>query len=828
MKAIGGPRSVLVDWVLFSKHSGHKTDYQLLASTIDESESGPLVWSALPGQPTGENIGKAHQLPWVTFTGGDPHSPLFSVHELGWSDKRDGTRKVIAPTRVIIFDWRDATEAQLSYGNAWHMFTGVAWPALDAGPVEAEGNRPITLPPLPRLDPDSVVAEIEELGFGWTAAAAACLVEGSHVVLVCPRGYPQLEQRLSILDAIVGLLPYAWRAQLRVGTWASHLAHHGLDLSFAQQAREQQIEAVVGGSPPQPRSKAGQNYLDSMLDLAQRRHISTAAFVTHLANLGRPDICSTAQQALDLMAGIDLASAVAKEIRQNRGQLDRVLYVLRVLSWDSLSPSDRSGTVIPWLCDMAARREPGAQEALGQYWTDEIARQLGATVADRLAETVDSAVNWIEILGEHPEAAQSLLVATVRSALKTGSGPTVARLAELLTVLPADPAVNSRAVHQLLVADQQALDVVIAAVDDWPDGAHLAALLTLWYAYGLLPDWCRPFWTAIQGGEGAEAASGIHELDRRVTYGSTMVVQMAFMRGHAGALGPEVWRGVSAFASRTHSGLEPDGQARIVRLIDTAMRSSVPSAQVAARIDLLALALLGWMPMLTRNRHTMSAEYETALRSGWNDDVRLGLREPRLTRLIPAVVGKVPSDPALRCLMRLTTIDPGIQPLAVEAIRTYVGRDVPRLDRLDPPPAVLEALGPWLTAMRTLRQLCHQNTPAEDISTACVDLVRHGGDARDAVELLGPWLKRQGRAGQIVVLIHTLYPYARSGNNAVANFLDVLLHRLMTAEFQELRITGLLKSYADVMTWTRGRAENLVRPPNRLSRFLGRVSPQGR
>jgi len=261
-------QGVVASWALFSKQQGASRDYGVLAASDDNV--GKFVGKYPVGGPSsGLRPDAPLAAPWVTF-GSHPTKAgrlLLSVSVQDRPEGNDQAGRAIWPRRFFLFESSQMAAAGASYQTLWEAIAPVTLPIRE--------NKRVLLAPLSE-SMNRIAKTIEDIKFEWAAAIAAALLDGPVAVTGTgglpplglgersPGARPARLDRLALLDAIVALLPYNFRAELSVSSAVDNAIPHGVHLVLADYAKAGQQEALLYGEPVRPASPVAQRYLAAL------------------------------------------------------------------------------------------------------------------------------------------------------------------------------------------------------------------------------------------------------------------------------------------------------------------------------------------------------------------------------------------------------------------------------------------------------------------------------------------------------------------------------------------------------------------------------------
>ena len=297
---------VTADWAWMSKRPG-SIEYGVVAASADVDGyirryvTGAPNSSFPPDSPGG--------VPWVTFGPfTNTAEPLFSITVLDQQDERDHAGRQIFPSRFFLLRYRDIAVAGASYQRLWETIGKVKLPANDQQPlVLSIQSQPV----------DELATAVEQYGIERVSIIAALLLDGEPIVLTDSATLPR-DERLAVLDAVLALLPFGFRAGLSASTSVDNTISHVIDLVFAEYANNRQVPVSLANSAhvPMPNTKLGQDYLGLLREKIAANGLE--AVIRHLwaANEALP--LTRAPDAPRLLSELPVAPAAREPIRQDK------------------------------------------------------------------------------------------------------------------------------------------------------------------------------------------------------------------------------------------------------------------------------------------------------------------------------------------------------------------------------------------------------------------------------------------------------------------------------------------------------------------------------
>ena len=280
---------VTVEWAWISKEPGREIGYGVLAASVGDTDVGRYGGRYVVGTPNSSmDVSLPGAPPWLTFgpflaaaTG-----PLISVSVIDPRQNRDQAGRPIWPQRFFLMRYNEVAEARASYQGLWNAVRDVRLPALDRLPLLLE----------PRAQSvDDLVTTVERRGRDRMTSLAAMILEGP--VALTESAQLSRDERLAVLDAIVALLPYGFRAAISASSAVDNNVRHSVDLVFAEYANianNQTLVPLSVASPvPVPRTAAGRAYRDllreKILTFGIRAVVEHLWAATEARSLARPE-----------------------------------------------------------------------------------------------------------------------------------------------------------------------------------------------------------------------------------------------------------------------------------------------------------------------------------------------------------------------------------------------------------------------------------------------------------------------------------------------------------------------------------------------------------
>ena len=272
--------NVSVQWALRSKPPGARTDYEILAHSAGaitrasfEQSIGRLITCALAPPERGNGsapiIGIGARVTKAGTVGIGVLQRHFATHT-------DASGRTPEESRYFLFDYPELVAAAPTYRQLYQIIANVELPT-DGSPLDRT---------LPSFDVRDIVQTVERVGFEQLALAAALMLERG--VAIVGADVEGAEARLQILDAVVALLPYGYRARIAAATWMDPALEPPIRLGFAHHAAPGQVRLTWGSGHPerQPATEDGRRYAELLAFMAEK--VGVEAMVTALVKETKP------------------------------------------------------------------------------------------------------------------------------------------------------------------------------------------------------------------------------------------------------------------------------------------------------------------------------------------------------------------------------------------------------------------------------------------------------------------------------------------------------------------------------------------------------------
>ncbi|MFF5077417.1 hypothetical protein ACFY36_10220 [Actinoplanes sp. NPDC000266] len=658
---------VRAGWALFGKHAGQTMDYTILEGSIRPVMAEQYIRMGLTAHADDEALGRAEALPWLSFVGtaGEP-ATASCVMRVDWSDRRDGTGQVVTPTRLLLIPWEDAARGRTTFFDQARAMT-LSWEEVNGAPVLADTDG-VSL----SLHPDHAeVSEtaIEQVGPEWAAAVAALLLEGRQVVIAIDRAPVSLGQRLRYLDAVFGLLPYAYRARLSAATWASYRVKHTMRLSIAERAVAGQIEVSPGQPPAEPQGPEAAEYLRILRALTSKG-LTWRQIVAHLAQQGDPARCRSASDAVDLLAMMDLSASVYRDIVNERGSAVRVAQVLDTFGWEGFETAARQAVVAGFLAGAAAGGDMEAQAVVAAHWSAEpvVAEVNQRVFADLTANRIDALRVWFALaLRYGPSWPQTLLIKVTGMVTEHPTGATVTGWRKLLARPPEGTDFADPEIHRLFLARAGATATLLTTFRFDAAGMRgLDALSDLWLTtVQNQRSWVRPVIAAVKGNSRDISTALVDMMYSHWPGGVPYVLEVAVTTGHFDTVIVPMIPTLAAAMTQS-----PEHEASILSALRRLRENrALPSPASQGFIDGLMLVGENSAPFLNRTRGRPHDAYTAAL----CQVVSLPVVARRRTAIIDGLLSILLTDTATgEGIRRAVAVASQVGPELIDRIAQYV------------------------------------------------------------------------------------------------------------------------------------------------------------
>ncbi|GAA4959676.1 hypothetical protein [Actinoplanes utahensis] len=747
------PPALAAHWALRSKRPGVLMSYEILAGDGDERLAEELIRAGVVGNPEPAEPGRPDEYPWLAFVPGRAGAVLACV-QTTWTEQVDGTGQPIAPARVVYLPYADALAAPPTCRSFAAAFLRAPWPGVDSPPAGLTADHRLPLA-LPALDVRGLAEVVQRRGFQWAATAAAVLVDGGSVAVVADAArFPGLEDRLDALDAVLALLPYWYRAELAVATWTSPRARHGIRLGFTTRAGAGQTEMRWDVPAPahQLATEDGRQYLKELFVAVNDETVGLTGLIGHLAGRCRRAPRDVPVQALEELREVRFAELVRSEIRQDKGDPQRVGQVL-ARGWDLLD-GEKQRIFTGWLADCAGRSgDPGrrAIEVLRRFWHDDMSEILFERVREDLAaRDARSARGCLSRVAAAAPAGSGTADRLFQRLLHTDRTPPD-MVVELLLDPPAGVDVRSSAVAAGVLRHDVLIRNLVGHLLRTDADRAIGWIRQLDAAVdGRVPAWFRPFLSVAEGDPGRSDPRDYADLAQRWKDVGSTLFELALRRDVPAimvseSLWPALIQHVKGCLSAKREVVLP--------------HFPVSRNGDAARADLAHLAASHRMPYLAGYPSEIPMTYLTALAAGWNgtefDESVRTVWAHDLVRDIPAgsdgwrwrnlcAIGDALADgtPGNRTVTALIT-----------------AQLIPEVQRARP--RLLSLSEDWDQRIRESGQLTYygplldvsvlSRKPAaiEEIAHAIREAGGHGAQADELVPMIATWVGKRNERGHV-------------------------------------------------------------------------------
>ncbi|MFF0105587.1 hypothetical protein [Streptomyces hirsutus] len=285
--------SLRARWAVLSKPPADSSDYRVLRCSDGPSEMAwfeHVIRATLFGTPppwsTAGRPGEV--LPWISFgvcgAGAEgTGSRWITVSVTDWNSFAEATwdssGRRSATTRCFLVPYEDLARHGLGLVPLWNAVRPVPLP----GEAEESGMpQPVLL--TAQADPvERTVRRVEAAGFDWAAATAAVALEAPLALRA--RGDRFALDRIGVIDAVVSLLPYGYRATLTASTWAPDATADAPWICYTK-ASSPRRRVVDEDTPPEPVSPPARAHLARLRML--REELGTDGLLRALARRTAP------------------------------------------------------------------------------------------------------------------------------------------------------------------------------------------------------------------------------------------------------------------------------------------------------------------------------------------------------------------------------------------------------------------------------------------------------------------------------------------------------------------------------------------------------------
>lgn len=726
-------------WALRSKDPGRAMEYGIVHHHGDDRLAEELVRAGVTGNPEQSAPGRPDAYPWLAFV---PHRtvPVLSCMATQWTDRVDGTRRQIAPARLVYVPYEEAAAVLPTCRSLAAALLDLPWEGVDEPPAGLTADGRVALR-LPAPDPAGLAAAVERCGFPWTAYVAGVLVEGGTVAIVADaEDFPSLADRLDVLDAVLALLPYWFRATIGAATWANPQTGHGLRLTFSTRARTGQTEARLGALAETIRltSEDAVQYVTELFHAARDGTVGVAGLIRHLAACRRLPAEAGPGRALEELREARLAELVHQQIRAGLDVPGRVAEVL-ARGWDLLDAVKRSDFT-RWLVDRANRGGDGqtvAFDTLDRHWQREMNDILHHWVRESLlaGDTLEARERLRRIAAATPtevRAAESIL----ERLLEPGSVAPQSLVGLLVEEISGVNAGTPSIAAAILGAPDVCRHNLLHLLRTTPGRVvgHIIGLANT--VDGRVPAWFRPLLAVARADSRLATEEDVTALlgQWRDTGGS-LLVQIAEHRGE-----PEILASGPLWPALIHhvAGLLPENGAI------TLPELTVTDPGDAARADLATLVAAGRMPHLTRYPAEPPADYLGALSAGWRHPVFTGARTSRMNELVRGLL-TVGGDPARICAVGDTLGEPALTTAIVADLARAAQQARPGW--LDLPESWAERVAEhgglgYFGPLLRVREMSGSRSRPGEMARVVADAGTHGARVIELLPMISTWTVR--------------------------------------------------------------------------------------
>ncbi|XVU22797.1 hypothetical protein ACQPZJ_36830 [Actinoplanes sp. CA-054009] len=711
-------------WALFGKHAGQTMDYTILDGSVNAVMAEQYIRLGLTAHADDEALGRPEALPWLSFVGtaGEPAAAA-CVMRVDWSDRRDGTGQVVTPTRLLLIPWEEAERVRTTFTDQARAMQ-LGWTEVNAAPVRAD-REGVTL----ALQPDHAdvtEAAIDHVGPDWAAGVAALLLEGRQVVIAIGRTPMSLGQRLRCLDAVFGLLPYAYRARLSAATWASYRVKHTIRLSIAERAVAGQIEVGTDQTPAEPAGPEAAEYL-RILRALTGKGLTWRQIVGHLARQGDPARCRSASEAVDLLAAMDLSASVYRDIVNGRGSAVRVAQVLDTFGWEGFETPERQAVVAGFLAEAAAGGDMEAQAVVAAHWSAEpvVAEVHRRIKADLTANRVEALRVWFVLARRYgPNWPQQLLITVTEMVTEHPTGATVNGWRKLLADPPEGTEFADPNIHRLFIARAGATATLLSTFRSDAAGLRgLDALSDLWLTTVQNQlSWVSPVIAAVKGNSRYISSALVDAMQSQWPAGVPYVLDVAVSAGHFDTvIVPMI---PTLAAAMVHS---PDHEASILAALRRLREGrTAPSPPSQGFVDGLMLVGENNAPFLNRTRGRPHDAYTAAL----CQVINLPVAERRRTAIVDGLLSVLVTDIATaegtrRAVALANQVGPDLIERVAPHVSAYCYNHPDEIGSLQLGPQWRARLDDSLLRYNEFAEHCRSGAPGEQIAGDLLGLLRN-------------------------------------------------------------------------------------------------------
>ncbi|MEU5180716.1 hypothetical protein AB0G49_11765 [Streptomyces longwoodensis] len=319
-------------WAWYGKESGSAHDYRVLHNSGGSARRDQLarfVQSASAGNPPPPDVRGGDGLPWITVNSWTIGSDSWiGVAVTDRSDRRDRDGRAVVPTSFFLVDYDDLRPYTPGFLALYR--------AVEHERLADDPSRTTSVPlHVTQGDEGSAHAGLERIaqflpgGDGlrgaahWAAQVAARLLAGRRVVLTGASHLDRYE-RLMVLDAIAGMLPYGLRADLSVATCGDGFSQPQHLLSFGPGHTPGADLITLGGPAEQPLDGQAALFANRLDRLIEARRGGVDTLLTFFAGATAPllrDDREAVSASLDELDVVHLAAVAVRDGRATPQQI---------------------------------------------------------------------------------------------------------------------------------------------------------------------------------------------------------------------------------------------------------------------------------------------------------------------------------------------------------------------------------------------------------------------------------------------------------------------------------------------------------------------------
>lgn len=286
---------IQIEWAIKTKLPDDQRDYRVLACSkekVTEKVFEELFRKWQCGEMPLQSNDFDPGAPWLTFAplvSSKDEKYYYLVLRERWTDISDSRNRRIKISECLIFPFQDIANAKMSLFDLvplldHHKLTSAAI-QLSEGKIP-ENVSPISIDNFQNSNYDRQILEtIKYLDFAKIHGIASQLTSQPVALLTAPNALT-LEDRIAILDAVLGLLPYGMRAKIPLTTWVQRDFMGGFRLNFCRSSSDSHISYVwseiIGQRIPLS-GEITEEYAESLSILKKNKDIGLKGVVEHLS-----------------------------------------------------------------------------------------------------------------------------------------------------------------------------------------------------------------------------------------------------------------------------------------------------------------------------------------------------------------------------------------------------------------------------------------------------------------------------------------------------------------------------------------------------------------